>query len=554
MLRSLGLHAATYVLLVIGFAVKCQALVVPVFKTGHRICCLRKSPSLYMGYVPPSSETKSTASKKKYLHPKVGDMVRYYDVDGGRKDGEVLVGRITFITTDLGKEKSWTVEITELEDVGDGFYAEYPSRKRSSKRAIRNLADISPIMASFVRSENAYKVPLNANKKPAIRAEQYDIDDYEGPFSGENAINKEVIDRDSLVYSAMKGKLLRNAAIAGVAGTLITDLLRGAEDAIIYGAGALASLGYLFFLSVKTDTLGSADNKLGKNVSNLRFLMPVFVIVGVALYNKNLGDANPVRSDNPFNTVTTEQFAAAVIGFLTYRIPLFLTQLAEGLRSLDGEVALPGSAGIAMNMGLNEMRSDNKPSLLSEAALTPVLVVSGPQATGRPDLVDKLIEEGGDRFVRPKQIDRVKDGVTFERLQNRDEILQVDKSGRYGITKEGIFTATEEKNSESVVVVDADVNLAKKLTKMSGARLIGVWIGLKSVKEFEKRLEAMVDGGEIPIPDGETKETVIRARIKEIVNEIEFGISSGIFEFTILNENDEESLKQLREAANYSFK
>ena len=41
---------------------------------------------------------------------------------------------------------------------------------------------------------------------------------------------------------------------------------------------------------------------------------------------------------------------------------------------------------------------------------------------------------------------------------------------------------------------------------------------------------------------------------REIVQEIEFGISSGIFEFTILNEDEETSLKQLSEAASYSFK
>ena len=104
-----------------------------------------------------------------------------------------------------------------------------------------------------------------------------------------------------------------------------------------------------------------------------------------------------------------------------------------------------------------------------------------------------------------------------------------------------------------MVVVDADVELAKKLQKMSGARLVGAWVGLNSVQEFEDRLKVQIDNGEIPIPEDETEQSVLRARIREIVQEIEFGISSGIFEFTILNENQAESLKQLREAANYCF-
>ena len=64
----------------------------------------------------------------------------------------------------------------------------------------------------------------------------------------------------------------------------------------------------------------------------------------------------------------------------------------------------------------------------------------------------------------------------------------------------------------------------------------------------------MVDRGELLIEDGETHESTIRNKIREIVKEIEFGISSGVFEFTVLNddlENTENTLKQLQAAAKY---
>jgi guanylate kinase len=512
---------------------------------------------LFMAYIPPEQSDQSTAVKtKKPLLPKVGDMVRYYDIDGGKQDGQVLVGKISYITTKLGKDnKRWTVELTELEDIGDGYYAEYPSRKRLAKKTTRDLAHVAPVMASFVRAENAFKIPLNKNGSVQVRAPQYDLDEYQGPWAASEEINQDVLTTDGIRYAELKGQLLRNAAIAGAVGTVLVDLTKGTEDAIIYAAGAIASVAYLFFLSIKTDTLGSQDSKLGKGVSNVRYLMPILVIIGVALYNKSRGDDNPIQNDDPFDTVTPEQYAAAIIGFLTYRIPLFLTQLMEGLKDDAGKgIALPGSAGVAMQLA-QQSQSDASAatgSVLTEGLLTPVLVVSGPQATGRSKLVNQLIDTGNGRFVRPKRIDRISDGVTFERLQTRGEILTSD--GRYGITKEGILTATKGAETESVVVVDADVELAKKLTKMSGARLIGVWVGLNSVAEFENRVEAMIDGGEMEIPEDETKESVIRARIREIVQEIEFGISSGIFEFTILNENPEESIRELRDAANYSFK
>ena len=304
---------------------------------------------------------------------------------------------------------------------------------------------------------------------------------------------------------------------------------------------------------------------MGSNVSNLRFLMPVLVIVGVALYNKSRGDANPVPStDNPFESVTTEQFAAAILGFLTYRIPLFFSQIQDAFKDEAGNMVLPGSAGMAMQLAKTNDDEDSSSRSSSSStggmvggvldSLTPVLLVSGPQATGRSTLVQRLIEEGNGRFVTPLKIDRLQDGVSFERLEQRGEFLHVDPSGRYGFTKEGVVMATKKRGGESVVAIDADVALAKKLAKVPGVRLIGVWVGLNTVGEFEARLEAMIANGEIDIPEDETKESVIRARIKEIIKEIEYGISSGLFEFTILNEDEEKSLQELKEAAAYCFK
>ena len=238
---------------------------------------LRSSAS---GYVPPSpKDSVVTTTQKKGLWPKVGDIVRFYDVDGGDERGQVLVGRISFIQTNLGKEGSgWSVEIAELDDVGSGYFADYPFQKRGSKRRMRDLGAVSPIAASFVRSEGAHKVPVNANGLPQVRAESYDIDTYPGPFAGEDAVNKEVVRTDGETYSALKSNLLRYSALAGLAGTVLTDLSKGLEDSAIYFAGVVASLLYLFLLTIKTDTVASQEAKLGSNVANLRFLTPLIVL------------------------------------------------------------------------------------------------------------------------------------------------------------------------------------------------------------------------------------------------------------------------------------
>ena len=514
------------------------------------------------GYIPPEQSSTRTSVAKKPLLPRPGDVVRYYDLDGGDARGQVLIGRISFISSKIGSG-SWTAEITELEDVGDGYYAEYGSRKRQWKRTTRDLATVSPVAASFVRSENAYKVPISKETGlPLVRAESYDLDKYEGPMAQpENAINRDVVEADAVLYNQLKGRLFRYAALAGVTGTLVADLTRGTEFAAIYAAGFVASLVYLFLLSLKTDTLaaGSGGGGFAQKISNLRFGMPILVLLGVALYNQSLGDANPVgNSGNFLDTVTAQQFAAAVVGFLTYRLPLFVVQIQaafEGDSDQGSGMTLPGSAGIAL-----QMVSQDSPvgdvvdsTTASLETLPTVFLISGPQATGRSALVDELVA-GDERFVRPTLVDKVQDAAVFERFEQRGELLTV-VDGRYGLTSSNLVSSAKDAaTNNKVVVVDANVALAKQLANTGGIRLVGVWVGLDSVQDFEQRLQAAISDGSIAIPDDETPESVIRARIKEIVKEIEYGLSSGIFEFTVLNRDPAESVRQLQQAGSYCFK
>jgi hypothetical protein len=45
----------------------------------------------------------------------------------------------------LGNEGSgWTVEVTEMDDVGSEFYANYPQQQKRNKRTTCDLAAVSP--------------------------------------------------------------------------------------------------------------------------------------------------------------------------------------------------------------------------------------------------------------------------------------------------------------------------------------------------------------------------------------------------------------------------
>jgi guanylate kinase len=523
------------------------------------------------------------AKKKELPYPKIGDVVRYFDVDGGQQDGEVLLGKISLVQSvrpgqtadgDGDGTDRWLVEINRLEDVGEGYYAEYPSRKRREMRDLRKLEELSPVAASYVRTEDAFMVPTR-NGRPVPQYEGYKLVGYGGPAAV--PVDEEVLKSDMELYNDLKFKLLRDSLLAGVAGALLTDLVSGLDNAIVYFSGAIAGVGYLFFLSVKTDTVGAMDGgeDLGKNVSNVRFVLPLIVLVGVALRNLALGDASPLGPDartSIFSSVTTEQFAAAMLGFLTYRIPLFIGQLAPLLGESAAQL-LPGSAGMAL-----QMAQDAKKAAAEGAAdgatpvfgsdLTPVLLVCGPSGTGKTTLVQRLIQED-DRFVAPTLVDRIQDPANFERLESKKQFLTVDDDARFGLTAEGVLSAASDAEAQlkaqltgededavsgkKVVVVDADVSLAKKLTQLPGSRLIGVWVGLDKMDKFEGRLEVQIESGDLLVPDDETKESVVRAKIKDIVQDIEYGVVSGLFEFTILNDDLDSSLAELKDAAEYCF-
>jgi len=211
------------------------------------------------GYVPPEQSTENVA-KRLPPYPKVGDVVRYMDLDGGRFDGQILIGKITFIqsrslnsSSEENNNKEWLCEIVELDDVGDGYYAEFPSRERKNRKSLRNLLELAPVPASFVRAEDAFKIPFiltkDGRRTPNVSFENYRVDGYQGPAA--IPLNQEVLESDEERYNELKGVLLKDTALFGLVGTLLAQVIKGTEDALIYFAGALAGVGYLFFLSLK---------------------------------------------------------------------------------------------------------------------------------------------------------------------------------------------------------------------------------------------------------------------------------------------------------------
>jgi len=501
----------------------------------------------------------STTLSSELPYISIGDIVRYYDLDGGKEKGQVLVGKATFVyqktVSDLDKgsigDPEWIVEIEEFEDIGQGYFSEYSSRK--SKHVVRNLKDLAPVIATYVRSADAYKIPfavnsVTGNKEPLVSYENYRLDGFDVP-KRKIVVNQQMLDNDMENYLKLKGDLLRDACVAGLIGALLVEFFRGTEDAVCYSLGAAAGVAYLFFLTLKTDSIGSPGAKFGIAASSLRFLMPFFVLLGISASNIATGVDDEILSQGRFlSTVKVNQFASVTVGFLTYRIPLFLRQFLSFFSGTTN-ISLPGSAAMAMEM----MQSDEKSTLIDLVETQkPVLLVCGPSGTGKTSLVNRLIEESDGRFVRPKLVDRVAEGARYEIMESRGAILkEFDK--RYSLTAEGVLSAADSSKSQAVVI-DADTELAAKLKSVAGARIIGVWVGLDSLDKLKTRIRSQIQSNIIQVPNGETEDSFIRGKIRRVVKDIEFGVVSGMFEFTILNDDFEHSLNELKAAGEYCFK
>jgi len=291
--------------------------------------------------------------------------------------------------------------------------------------------------------------------------------------------------------------------------------------------------------------------KLGNSISNVRFALPIFALLSVSIKNIISGDANIESS--LFSTVSAEQFGCIILGFLTYRVPLFLRRIQEGFSDV-GATNLPGSAGVAASLLSGADADLSASNILIDEVLKPVLLVSGPPGTDKTALINKLIEDSDGKFVRPILNDRLLEGAKFEFMEGRGEFFEVTKLGRFGLSKDNILNSADPEKGE-VVVIDADTKLAKKISSnLSGARIIGVWFSLDSVDKFKEKLQDQIDSGKLKVPMDEDADQFLRAKRREVVADIEYGVVSDLFDFMIVSDDFDSCYKQLENAAGFCFR
>lgn len=106
--------------------------------------------------------------------------------------------------------------------------------------------------------------------------------------------------------------------------------------------------------------------------------------------------------------------------------------------------------------------------------------------------------------------------------------------------------------SHQVCIVDAARPLVNALMGVADVALIGVWVSLDSIEAIEDRIRTTLTSG-AGAKDSPDLDSDVRGMVRQAVVDIEFGVMSGVFDFTVINNSDEqESMETIRRAVEFA--
>lgn len=95
------------------------------------------------------------------------------------------------------------------------------------------------------------------------------------------------------------------------------------------------------------------------------------------------------------------------------------------------------------------------------------------------------------------------------------------------------------------------MDIVRALTDAGDLALIGVWVSLDSIEAIEERIRTTLISGEVE--EKPNLDADVRGLVRQAVEDIEFGVMSGVFDFTVINNDDVgESMDTLRRAVEFA--
>jgi hypothetical protein len=548
---------------------------------------------LHMGYVPPEKDPEYRPMvKKSLLKPLEGEdadkalqiklpVPKEGDIVGapGKWEGEVQLGKIRFLEYS-NSSKSWSADIVPLvEGKSESVWVV----DKGSRSFLESIDKIRPVQNFFMRSENGYRISFRGNttsmENLVYKSTGYRelAPTYQFPTK---QVNLDVVKKDMGDYEELKKRIILNSLKFGAVGAVVVQLWLGFDAALSYAVGASSGALYLFLLGKKTDQIGSSfsavnnpsddpmeerSRRLNENLGKARFAAPL-LFVGL-LTAKNVANGGQIQ---PFELVPRSDFLPALGGFLTYRISLFVTEVATELTDEDLLGFLPGSVaeGMRLNKKLKEQQVAGESA--EQEVLTRVVFVTGPRAAGRLSLSARL---GGKTDKLGKPVKRVRflttDNLAAQRNPERYTLVSMETLEQQrqegSLAWEGtdklelgmevpvaLTSSSLEATNEELLLVDGEPKILDALRTMPSLRLSPVWISLQTKEQFIEKASDIIQKEMVRTsssPAGRAGEAA--DQVSDLVNEAAKDITyymqkAPLFEYTLLNlGSDDETFAEL---------
>jgi guanylate kinase len=335
-------------------------------------------------------------------------------------------------------------------------------------------------------------------------------------------------ENDIIEYDSLKKNWLRKVVVIDLLGfTLISfGSLRLAVD---FSWGSIFGFLYLRLLMDRVDNLGKDSiNFMRSAISSTRLLLPFAAIGAQLVFSSAVADGS-ISSLSAWNIIFT------MVGFSSYRMPVLFPTGMTLFHSLQT---------------LSKNTETDKKFLSSKSMekLPSCIVLAGPSGVGKSTFIRKLLYDFPNIFgfsishTTRLPREHEKDGISYYFI-SKEKFLEDVSNGKfieyaqvhgnfYGTSFESVNRVVENRK---ICLLDLDIQ-GVQAVKKSSMRAMFIWIAAPSMEALESRLRKR---------KSETEES-IQARLSTAKEEILFALRSGIFDYTVINDDFDRAYEDLK--------
>ncbi|GJQ08550.1 hypothetical protein GpartN1_g341.t1 [Galdieria partita] len=333
-------------------------------------------------------------------------------------------------------------------------------------------------------------------------------------------------------YNSLKRNWLHQLVVLDMLGFSLLSLVsvRLALDFIL---GSTFGFVYLRLLMDSVDNLGKHSyNFLHSTLASTRILIP-FAAIGTQII---LTRSSNIEFTENMSSFTIWNLIATMTGFSSYRLPVLFSTSGMLFSSVQNVT--------------KSIQTSEKRDLSTESAERPpsCIVLAGPSGVGKSTFIRKLLHDYPDIFgfsishTTRLPRENEEDGISYYFI-SKERFLEDIANGKfieyaqvhgnfYGTSFDSVKNVIDNKK---ICLLDLDIQ-GVKAVKKSLLRATFIWIAAPSMEALESRLRKR---------KSESEESIQR-RLCTAKEEILFALRSGIFDYTVMNDDIDRAYEDLK--------